>query len=165
MKPLALALSGLALTSLLVAARPSRTAAGDPTLADLSWLAGHWVVEQQGTRTEEVWLAPGGGFMLGMNREARANGKGSFEFLRIEPRADGLVYVASPGGKGATEFPLADVGEGFVQFENPAHDFPQRIRYELTKDGLHARVSGGEGAQEQVLEWTWKRAEAKGAAK
>jgi len=163
MKLRILTASSLALFVLVAGARSSRaTSSGEPTLADLAWLAGHWELEQQGTRTEEVWLAPGGGFMLGMNREARPDGKGSFEYLRIEPRKDGLVYLASPGGRAPTEFPLADLGERFVLFENPAHDFPQRIRYELTKEGqLHARVSGGEGAEEQVMEWTWTRASAK----
>lgn len=42
-------------------------------------------------------------------------------------------------------------------FANPEHDFPKEIRYELTKDGLHARVSGEADGKEQAEEWTWKR--------
>jgi hypothetical protein len=115
----------------------------DPTLADLAWLAGHWSVEVGPTRIEEVWLAPAGGFLLGMNRTAAKSGPGQFEYLRIEQRKDGIVYVASPGGRPPTDFPLADFGNDFVLFANPEHDFPKEIRYELTKDGdLHARVSG-----------------------
>src|SRR5262245_21426345 len=129
-----------------------------PALADLAWMAGHWASEVNGVRTEELWLAPAGGLMLAVNRTTRAAGKAEFEYLRIEQRKDALVYVASPGGRGATEFALADVGEDFVSFENPEHDFPKVIRYELTKDGaLHARVSGDPGGKEQALEWTWKK--------
>ena len=118
-------------------------------------MTGHWASEHGGTRTEEVWLAPGGGLMLAMNRTTPKSGRAAFEFLRIEERKDQLVYVASPGGRGATEFPLADIGENFVLFENPEHDFPKQIRYELAKDGtLHARVSGDGGHGE---EWTWKK--------
>ena len=143
----------------LGAARVAATAPQEPALADLAWLAGHWSLDEHGTRTEELWLAPGGGLMLAINRTTPAAGRAAFEYLRIEERKDGLVYVASPGGKGATEFPLADVGERFVLFENPAHDFPKRIRYELTKAGdLHASVSGEAGGAEQAQEWTWKRA-------
>jgi len=146
--------------ALAFAPRPSSAPIPDePQLTSLSWLAGHWMSEQNGVKTEEVWLAPAGGFLLGMNRTAPASGKGSFEFLRIEQRKDEIVYVASPGGRGATDFPLADFGERFVQFENLEHDFPQRIRYELDAAGaLHARVSGDIGGQEQAQEWTWKRA-------
>jgi hypothetical protein len=142
----------------LSAPSASGRASQDPTLADLAWLAGHWSVELGPTRIEEVWLAPAGGFLLGMNRTAPKNGKGSFEYLRIEQRKDGIVYVASPGGRAPTDFPLADFGKDFALFANPAHDFPKEIRYELTKDGdLHARVSGEAGGKEQAEEWTWKR--------
>lgn len=137
---------------------PAAPAAPDePKLADLAWMAGHWASEQDGARVEEAWLAPAGGFLLGMNRTAPKSGRGSFEYLRIEQRAEEIVYVASPSGRGATEFPLHDFGEYFALFENPEHDFPQRIRYELTADGsLHARVSGDVEGRERAMEWTWK---------
>jgi hypothetical protein len=145
------------LASVAVRAAPSSRSAG-PTLAELAWLSGHWGSEVEGERTEEVWLAPGGRIMLGMNRTVGKDGQAFFEYLRIEERKDELVYVASPLGRGTTEFPLADLGEGFVQFENPSHDFPKVIRYELTKSGeLRARVSGDAGGKEQAQEWTWKK--------
>ncbi len=130
----------------------------DPRLTDFAWMAGHWMSEENGARTEEVWLAPAGGFLLGMNRVVGKSGRGSFEFLRIEQRQAGIVYVASPGGRSPTDFLLADFGEGFVLFENPQHDFPRQIRYELhSSDELHARVSGDVNGKEESEEWTWKR--------
>ena len=129
----------------------------EPKLADLAWMAGHWSVELGPTRIEEVWLAPAGGFLLGMNRTAPKSGPGQFEYLRIEQRKDGIVYVASPGGRQPTDFPLVDFGKDFALFANPAHDFPKEIRYELTQDGLHARVSGDAGGKERAEEWTWKK--------
>jgi len=162
MKPrravLPLALAALAAPFLRAATTPPPTAVQEPSVADLAWMSGHWAGEADGTRTEEVWLAPAGGLVLGMNRSVGRSERASFEYLRIETRKEGLVYVASPGGKGTTDFPLADLGERFVLFENPEHDFPQRIRYELDADGaLHARVSAGEGAEEQAMEWVWKK--------
>ena len=134
---------------------PSRQ---DPKLADLAWLAGHWSVELGPTRIEEVWLAPAGGFLLGMNRTAPKSGTAHFEYLRIEQRKDAIVFVASPGGRPPTDFPQVDFGKDFVLFANPEHDFPKEIRYELTKEGdLHARVSGDPGGKEQAEEWTWKK--------
>ena len=142
----------------LLAARSTPTRAEEPTLADLAWMAGHWASEKDGTRTEEVWLAPAGGLMLGMNRAVSKNEPTSFEFLRIEQRKNALVYVSSPGGKGATEFALADIGERFALFANPAHDFPKGIRYELDAAGaLHASISGDAEGKETAMEWTWKR--------
>jgi uncharacterized protein DUF6265 len=158
MKLLLLALSALASLSFL-AVRPAPVpATGEATLADLAWMAGHWASEKDGVRTEEVWLAPAGSLMLAMNRGVAKGGSTSFEFLRIEQRKEGLVYVASPGGKGATEFALADFGERFALFANPAHDFPKGIRYELDAAGaLHASVSGDADGKEAAEEWTWQR--------
>jgi hypothetical protein len=149
----------LAVLVLFDAGAAASHAPQEPTLADLAWLAGHWSVELGPTRVEEVWLAPAGGFLLGMNRTVPKSGSGQFEYLRIEQREDGIVYVASPGGRTPTDFPLADFGKDFVLFANPEHDFPKEIRYELTKDGLRARVSGDADGKEQAEEWTWKRVE------
>src|SRR5262245_58128314 len=110
--------------TLLGSPRPASLPA-EPELTDLAWLAGHWGDESDDASTEEVWLAPAGRLMLAMNRGIdKKNGNASFEYLRIEQRKEGLVYVASPSGRGTTEFPLADIGERFVLFANPTHDFP-----------------------------------------
>jgi hypothetical protein len=110
--------------------------------------------------TEEVWLAPAGQLMLGMNREVgKKNGRATFEYLRIEERKDGLVYVASPSGKGATDFALADIGERHVLFASETNDFPKGIRYELdAAGGLHARITKDVEGQDVAQEWAWKKA-------
>jgi len=58
-----------------------------------------------------------------------------FEYLRIVEKDGGLVYVAQPGGKTATEFVLAEFGKTRAVFENPRHDYPKRIVYELSAEG------------------------------
>jgi hypothetical protein len=159
-RTLAFQILALGFTLSLVFSNQSATAKpAAPKLADLAWLAGHWSGEQGGVRTEEVWLAPAGGFLLGMNRSVSGHGRGSFEFLRIEERAGEIVYVASPGGSGATEFSLRNATSRSAEFANPKHDFPQVIRYELDGEGtLRASVSGKMGGEERVMSWVWKRA-------
>jgi hypothetical protein len=147
----------LSLTSSL---SPSRARGpGKPTLADLAWLTGHWSSDSEAATSEEVWLAPAGRLMLAMNREVdKQKGQASFEYLRIEERRDGPVYVASPQGRGATEFTLAGYGERHVLFVNAANDFPKAIRYELDSAGvLHARISPDAEGKEVGMEWSWKR--------
>jgi hypothetical protein len=47
-----------------------------------------------------------------------------------------------------------------VVFENPQHDFPQRIIYWLEGDNaLHAKIEGTYKGQAESEEWVWKRAE------
>ena len=47
---------------------------------------------------EEHWTAPSGGTMLAVGRTVKKERTLFFEFLRIETRKDGLVYVAQPKG-------------------------------------------------------------------
>lgn len=134
------------------AARPAAT------LADLSWMAGAWGGKDGGTTMEEHWTTAGGRLMIGMHRDVFPSGKSFFEFLRIEEREDGLVFVALPGGKGATEFRMTEIAAGRVVFENPQHDFPRRILYWAGEDGrLHARVEGPTKTGEREEEWAWER--------
>lgn len=113
-------------------AAPAGAESSAPTLADLSWLAGTWrSAEGESASTEEVWLEPEGGLMLGLHRQIGDSGSAWFEYLRIVEEEAGIVYVASPGGKGETRFALAELSPGLAAFENPEHDFPQRIEYAL----------------------------------
>lgn len=133
---------------------PAVEVVGPPgTAADLFWLAGEWRAIEGETVQEERWSAPLGGILLGTGRTVIAGKARFFEYLRIEERPDGLVYVASPLGRGATDFALTDGSARRVRFENPAHDWPTAIEYELRADGrLAARVSGADRTEDYLWE-------------
>lgn len=154
-------LPALLLSALVWAAFPVAVPAAEPgptpALADLAWMAGCWTGDEEGTVTEECWLAPSGGILLGMHRDVRPSGKSFFEFLRIEAVGDSAVYWGSPSGRPATPFGLVEKGPRRVVFANPAHDFPQRIIYWRTDDGLlHARVEGTVRGTLRQEEWHWR---------
>jgi hypothetical protein len=144
-------LIALVLLSTQLAAEPVR-------VESLSWMAGHWsATRADGGVTEEAWLAPKGGLMLGVNRTLTAKGKVSFEFLRIEDTPDGVVYLASPSGQPATPFKLTAANSSRATFENPEHDFPKRLTYRLEDDHPIARVDGGPSAPDTAMEWRWTK--------
>lgn len=124
-------------------------------------MTGHWEGEANGVSSEEIWLEPRGGMMLGLHRDLPASGRASFEYLRIENENDGIVYMASPGGAPPTPFLLVSSGvkeSRRAVFENPGHDFPERITYWLGEDGqLHARVEGRIDGKPASREWIWSR--------
>lgn len=107
------------------------------TIGDLEWLAGAWVgTRSSGSSIEERWSPPLGGAMLAVSRTVNTSGKMvAFEYLRIVQRESGLVYIAQPGGKTATEFVLTELSESRAVFDNPRHDYPKRIVYELSAEG------------------------------
>ncbi|MGH9972223.1 MAG: DUF6265 family protein [Pyrinomonadaceae bacterium] len=127
-------------------------------LSDLAWMAGNWTGVKDGVEMEELWQAPKGNMMLGLHRDVAGGRTVSFEFLRIEATAEGITYWASPRGRPATPFRLAELKEKRVVFENPEHDFPRRIIYWLDKDSaLHAKIEGTQGGKPAAEEWTWRR--------
>lgn len=136
----------------------SRAAAKVPDLSELAWMAGSWAGVEGKVEMEEFWQAPKGNSMLGLHRDVAKARTVSFEFLRIEATADGITYWGSPGGTPATPFRLVELKGKRVVFENPKHDFPQRIIYWLSDDGaLHARIEGMQGGKSSSMEWTWRR--------
>ncbi len=149
-----LPLLGLAL---LLALSPHAQSGSDAaTLDKLAWMAGAWGGTESGVEMEEHWLAPRGGLLLGLHRDVFPNGRAFFEYLRIEQSADGITYWASPLGRPATPFRLKELGDKRVVFENPEHDWPQRILYWRGDDGaLHARVEGDQNGQQRAEEWRW----------
>jgi uncharacterized protein DUF6265 len=86
---------------------------------------------------------PRGGLMLGSGRTTRGDTLLDFEQTRIVVRGGRLVFAASPMGQPPAEFPGVAVSDSAVTFENPEHDFPQRVIYRRAgADVLVARVEG-----------------------
>ena len=131
-------------------ATPARAA-----IADLGWLAGDWGGTLGRATIEERWTPAAGGAMLAVSRTIKDDRLAAFEFLRIVERDGGLVYIAQPNGRPPTEFVLTGLTADSATFENPAHDFPQMVRYTRRPDGsLEARISGAGGERPQAFVFT-----------
>lgn len=124
-------------------------------LEDLAWMTGHWAATVGDVHMEEAWIGPAGGVMLGVHRDVPAGGTAFFEYLRIEVRGAQVIYIASPMGRGATEFALVQVEHRRAVFENQEHDFPQRIIYRRDGDRLSARAEGVVDGELRAEEWVW----------
>ena len=103
---------------------------------------GHTRFEEQ--RIRETWLAEGD-HLVGAGLSLNGEGSLSWEHLRIAPIDGKLTYVASPSGQERTLFPMTSASDTEVVFENPGHDFPQRIRYTRAAPGLAVRVESRDG--------------------
>ncbi len=124
-------------------------------IGDVAWLAGAWVGKKSsGASIEERWSPPLGGAMLGVSRTVSRGKMTGFEFLRIVERGGGLVYVAQPGGRPPTDFVLTEVTPTRAVFDNPRHDYPKRIVYELSADGrLRATIGYMKGGTPRQFEY------------
>jgi hypothetical protein len=146
----ALALALLLFPTLAAAQPPARVEA-------LGWMSGSWLHEGVDGKVAESWLGPANGVMVAANLTSGANGRTSHEFLRIAETLPGFSYFASPGGRAPVEFALKELSAQRVVFENPAHDFPQRILYWRDGDTLVARIEGTLRGAPRHKEWRFTR--------
>jgi hypothetical protein len=114
------------------------------TLRDIAWLAGDWQLTSAAACVEEHWTAWSENMLVGMSRTVAGGRTTSFEFMRIESRADGIFYVAQPGGRPPVDFKLASESAAELTFVNPGHaDRLKRVIYRREPDGrLTARIEG-----------------------
>lgn len=119
-------------------------AAGDDPVAGMKWLSGCWASIDGDPGSGEQWMAPAGRSMLGVSRTVRDGTTVAFEFMRIVENEDGkVVFVALPSGQQPTTFEMISLSENEVVFENPEHDFPQRVIYRLMSGNrLTGRIEG-----------------------
>jgi hypothetical protein len=125
-------------------------------VADLGWLSGSWLSETRQGWTEEMWMAPRGGVMLGVNRSGKSERASGFEYMRIAAdTSERVSFWASPAGKPPVPFRLVSSGPREAVFENVKNDYPTRIVYRRTDATLAATISGPEGSK--PMSWTFRR--------
>jgi hypothetical protein len=157
--PLHLRLQLLFLNVALVVASAVDAPTARPMLNQLAWLAGTWSFEARGRVVTEQWMAPAGGTMLGMSRTVSGDRTIAHEFvlLREDPNGD-IHYEARPSGQAPASFKLVHLADAEVIFENPAHDFPQRIIYRRTEGGgLMAAIEGMRNGEPRRIEFHYQR--------
>jgi hypothetical protein len=117
-----------------------------PQPAAPSWLAGCWHAPLgDGRALREVWLGPVDGTLVGAALGELPKGAATWEHLRIATQDGVLTFFASPSGQATTAFAATRVTAESATFENPKHDFPQRIAYTRVPTGLKAQVESRDG--------------------
>ncbi|TPE63636.1 hypothetical protein FJQ54_01875 [Sandaracinobacter neustonicus] len=126
------------------------------TVEGLGWLAGDWAELRGELLTEESWMPPRGGMLIGMNRAGTAERVAMFEFMRIAAGEGGrLALHVQPRGAPASAFPATAFTQNSITFENAAHDYPQRIRYWREGEVLMAEISLADGSK--PFRWRFER--------
>ena len=136
---------------------PRITTSPEGPLADFAWLAGCWRGTVNQREFREHWMPLRGNLMLGTGHNVAGGRTQDYEYIRLEPRADGVHYVAVPSGQKEASFRFAgremDGPDAIYTFANPAHDFPQRIVYRRASEGwLYVHVEGKlKGEARQII--------------
>jgi hypothetical protein len=130
----------------------------NPASGNVDWIGGYWLSCRDGAQTAEAWIGSGSGVLVGVTHGTES-GAVTFEYMRIAPGTNGrLSFFGSPGGAPAVEFPSKRIGEQQALFENPAHDFPQRVEYSRAGDELIGRIEGTIDGKTERIEWRYRAA-------
>jgi hypothetical protein len=124
----------------------------------LAWMAGDWEMTREGACVEERWTRPAGDMLIGMSRTVKDGRTTSFEFMRVVSRADGIYFVAQPGGRPPVDFKLASASASEAVFVNPGHsDHLKRIVYRRSgPTGLTARIEGEDGGKAFAVDYGYR---------
>jgi hypothetical protein len=146
---------------------PAPPAAGTrATLADVAWIAGHWVDDAEGKLSEEVWSAPSGDSMLGMWRYVAGGKLRVQELLNISDHGTGPILrlrhfdprmTAREEKDAPLALPLVSFGKGEAVFEGPGQPTGRvKLTYRLEAPDVLS-VTLDKGAEPQVFRMRRKR--------
>jgi len=149
---------------LFIGLLPRQVAAQSPTIATVGWLQGCWVGAWQNRVVDEQWSAPRGRNMIGMARTLRGDSLVEYELVIVRQQDSTLVYEAHPSGQPSASFTAHRASDSAVVFENPAHDFPQKVGYRrVGRDSLVAHIEGVMRGQTRRIEFPYTRARCPGS--
>lgn len=92
-----------------------------------------WEMQNDSTYTGKSWVVIGGDTV-------------SYESLTLQQSGEELYYIPTvkdQNNNQGVKFKLTSTTDKLLVFENPKHDFPQKISYTfVTKDSVLAEISG-----------------------
>lgn len=138
-------------TSLAVSSAHAQQASFD----SLHWLAGCWQHENGEPGSMEQWMPAAADSMLGMARTVKKGKTVAHEFMQIRLNAEGkLIFIALPSGQTETTFSLRQSSPQSIEFDNPQHDFPQRVSYQWqAPNKLLARIEGVSKGKQRAIDF------------
>jgi len=144
---------------LLALSIASHAEAQDATrISSVSWLTGCLEMRRGDRVVEEQRMPERAGTMVGMGRSVGTRGLDDYELTVIQEEGSRLLYVAHPRRQPVATFVASIASADSVVFENPAHDFPQRVGYRrIGADSVLAWIDGTSDGKKQRFEFPYRR--------
>ena len=111
-----------------------------------SWLLGNWENKSADGNLTENWKKVNDSTFQAQSYFIKEKDTLHFESITLQQRGENLTYTATVKGQNNDKpvaFNLTTSAEKQIVFENPKHDYPQKISYtQITPDSLVAKISG-----------------------
>lgn len=144
----ALTLVALLFAGSIAAARP----ATDAVLADVAWMSGRWLLNEEGTLSEESWSLPAGDSMVGTWRLSVKGRVRVVELLTlVEEEGKVVLRLRHFDGRGIAweekdsplVLPLVSKGKDLAVFEGQEAAAPLRLTYRREGSTLTVTLEKG----------------------
>lgn len=130
-------------------------------VSNAKWLLGKWENQTQRGKMVEEWLVINDSAYAGRSYMITATDSIPLESIKLKKEGDNLYYIPTVKGQNneqPVKFKLISSSATQLVFENPAHDFPQKISYTLEGiDSLVAEISGAVNGQQRARKFPMKR--------
>ncbi len=121
-------------------------------LKKMEWLVGSWEQKLPDGTISETWKKENDSTFSGKSFFIKEKDTIHLESIKLTQKADDLLYIPTVSGQNNNEpttFTLTSDAENAFTFENPAHDYPQKISYKKVSDtNLIATISGKQQGKE-----------------
>jgi hypothetical protein len=111
-----------------------------------NWLLGNWENKSADGDLLESWKKVNDSLYDGESYFIKGKDTLHFEKIQMKQKGEALFYIATVKGQNNDKpvtFIHNDTIEKQLVFENPKHDFPQKIVYSrITKDSIIIQISG-----------------------
>lgn len=115
-------------------------------LEKMNWLTGNWEQKLPDGTLKETWTKQNDSTFIGNSYFINTKDTVHFESIKLTQKDEELIYSATVVGQNndeAVDFKLTSDADNTFAFENPAHDYPQKITYKkVNETNLIATISG-----------------------
>ena len=112
----------------------------------VNWLLGSWENKSEEGTLSEIWEKKNDSTLVGESYFIRENDTLHSERIEVKQKGEDLLYIPTVKGQNNDKpitFKLTLATENEYTFENPAHDYPQKIVYKMVNaNSLVTTISG-----------------------
>lgn len=139
-------LSAAVITTALISCKNGKESSAARQIAKAEWLIGAWENKMPNGTLSENWEKQNDSVFTGQSFFIHGKDTIHAESIALVEENGTLVYrptVKGQNGDKLVDFKLTSATDKQLVFENPSHDFPQKISYtKITNDSLVAEISG-----------------------
>lgn len=130
-------------------------------LEKAKWFLGNWENVSKESISREIWTQKNDSTLFAESFTMVEKDTVFYEKVDLIERNDSLIYTVSVRNQNKEKpvsFYMTKSSDSQIVFENPKHDFPNKIEYnKIGTDSIFAKIYGTENGKEMAIDFPMKR--------